>query len=912
MPVKRDPPSLLLSLMALGATVFLVFDSGQWATSQPSENPQLLYHQGLQKFNAEQLPAAIELWQRALQGYRHSNNRKGIGDTLYQLGFAYYWIEQYELAIAAYQESLTLAEALGDQQRQATLWGYLGDVYFYQKNYSQAIKACQRSLPLAEASQDQTRQWFSTYRLGEAYYALKEYRSALVYYQHSLDLAKTLGDRQLERIALSGMGQTYVRLEWYRPAFEALQRELSLSQGLGDPKPMADSLQLLGFVAYWLNDYRQAIQYYEQSLDLARPTQQSKTEQLALSGLGDTYFFVGDYDQALAYHQASLQIATTLNNPDVLATLYNALGGDYYMLDQPDQAIAYYEKSLTLTKSLATQGNNYANSLSGLGQVYFEQKHYSQALSLFQESRAVYRRLGNHYNEGAVLSNLGHVYLQLKQYDSAIQAFQKRLALSESMQERYGQAQALGELGLALILKKDYVPAEKHLRASLAISEAIREKLGNQDQLKVSFFDTQTSIYRLLQLVLVAQNQPEAALEIAERGRARAFADLLAQQIHSPSFRSTLTAPNLAQIRQTVQREQATVVQYSLINEANKLYIWVIPPQGPIQFRQIDLEGLPQPDLRDTVNRARRAVHRLQAPSPNPAPVAGNPLRQLEQLLIEPIADFLPTDPRQAVIFIPQGELFSVPFAALTNAQGQALVERYTIRTMPSLQALALGQDLAQQRHRQSPAQLALVVGNPQLAPALQQPPYNLVPLPHAEAEAQAIAPLLGTRPLLGSEATPTTLTSLVTQARIIHLATHGLLDNFRQGGLPGAIALAPEGDHNGLWTANDIVKLLLKADLVVLSACNTGQGKITGDGVLGLSRAWLTAGARSLVVSLWSVPDEPTALLMTQFYQNLARGQDSALALRQAMLTVKQQYPEPVNWAGFILMGESFPLAIP
>ncbi|WP_226594906.1 CHAT domain-containing protein, partial [Microseira wollei] len=124
--------------------------------------------------------------------------------------------------------------------------------------------------------------------------------------------------------------------------------------------------------------------------------------------------------------------------------------------------------------------------------------------------------------------------------------------------------------------------------------------------------------------------------------------------------------------------------------------------------------------------------------------------------------------------------------------------------------------------------------------------------------------------------------------------------------GLQSAIALAPSGTDNGLLTAEQILELNLSAELVVLSACNTGSGRITGDGVIGLSRALITAGVPSAIVSLWLVPDAPTAALMTEFYQQFQRTGDKAQSLRQAMLTTMQQHPNPRDWAAFTLIGEA------
>ncbi len=124
--------------------------------------------------------------------------------------------------------------------------------------------------------------------------------------------------------------------------------------------------------------------------------------------------------------------------------------------------------------------------------------------------------------------------------------------------------------------------------------------------------------------------------------------------------------------------------------------------------------------------------------------------------------------------------------------------------------------------------------------------------------------------------------------------------------GVPGAIALAPSGKHDGLLTSCEILDMKLNADLVVLSACNTGGGNITGDGVISLSRALITAGVKSVIVSLWSVPDNSTAFLMSEFYRYFQHNPDKAAALRQAMLATRKKYNNPVDWAAFTLIGEA------
>jgi CHAT domain-containing protein len=252
-----------------------------------------------------------------------------------------------------------------------------------------------------------------------------------------------------------------------------------------------------------------------------------------------------------------------------------------------------------------------------------------------------------------------------------------------------------------------------------------------------------------------------------------------------------------------------------------------------------------------------------------------------------------------------------LPFAALQDSAGQYLIEKHTLLTAPAIQVLALTHQQRQRLTAQYTEPIqgkdALVVGNPTM-PSLKDGENleQLAPLPGAEQEAQAIAELLNTKAVIGDQATKAEVVQQMSKARLIHLATHGLLDDIKQLGVPGAIALAPSNNDDGFLTSGEIFNLRLNAELVVLSGCHTGEGEITGDGVIGLSRSIISAGVPSAIVSLWAVPDAPTALLMTEFYRHLSSNPDKAKALRSAMLTTMKQYPQPNNWAAFTLIGEA------
>jgi CHAT domain-containing protein len=223
----------------------------------------------------------------------------------------------------------------------------------------------------------------------------------------------------------------------------------------------------------------------------------------------------------------------------------------------------------------------------------------------------------------------------------------------------------------------------------------------------------------------------------------------------------------------------------------------------------------------------------------------------------------------------------------------------HTISTAPSIHTLALTQEKAKRTTRNGKI---LVVGDPTMP---KIPGITLTDLPGARAEAIAIAQLLKTTPLIGNQATKAAVLQQMNQASIIHLATHGLLGTLK-GEIPGAIVLAPSGSDNGFLTSSEIFDLKINPDLLVLSACDTGGGDITGDGVIGLSRSFIAAGAPSLLVSLWAVNDDSTNTLMQSFYQTLKTNPNKAQALRSSMLTTMKKYPNPRYWAAFTLVGES------
>ena len=888
--------------------------------------------EGNAAFQQGQFAAAAEAWRQAIAIYDQLGNLTAVVNGWQQVGFAETRLGNWNQAIAAFQQSVDVARTIANPEIEQAALFWLGVGYDNQQDFDNATVAFEASLVIAQAQADPGAMAEVLTRLGLISGWQADYATALQQYEQALMLAETADDTLQQMFILSTMGQALYAIGDYRQAIERHQASLGLAEDLNDEQWQWIALNNIGFNHYWLNEYAPAIDYYQQSLAILRQMGDAPGDEAwLLYRLGEVYFFVGDYRRAVDYQRQSLAIARTINDLDRLAEVLNSLGGTLYSLGDYEGGRAAYEEAIAVNQDVDNL-NGQANALSGLATYYISVGDDRSALNHYEQSLALYREIGNRYNEGAALEAIGTTQLRLGNYDPAIAAFQGRLEISQADEERYGEGNALAALGLAALLQDDLPAAETYLQQSIEVLEAIRENLGDRDTLKVSLFDTQSNLYSLLQRVLVAQGRPEAALVVAEQGRARAFVERIAAQAAEATTPLSTEPPSLTEIQQIAARQNTTLVQYAWVEGrldlddrlTPQLYIWVVQPTGEITLRQGDLTGLDRPLTalvalsRESMGARGRSIAVVAAanPSAETAASASDTLQQLHRVLIDPIADLLPTDPDARVTIIPHQSLFLVPFPALQAADGSYLIDRHTLLSGPSIQVLGLTENLRQvsSRSLQQQSGAALVVGNPTMpplpAPAGENAPV-LASLPGAEQEARAIAAMLNTTPLIGDQATEPAVVAQMQQARMIHLATHGLLDwgdpqGLYQEDFPGAVALAPTQESDGLLTAAELLELDLKADLVILSACDTGQGRITGDGVIGLSRALMVAGVPSVVVSLWAVPDAPTASLMTTFYRQLEQGQDKAQALRQAMLATREQHPHPLDWAAFTLIGEA------
>ncbi|CAH3162828.1 unnamed protein product [Porites lobata] len=497
------------------------------------------------------------------------------------------------------------------------------------------------------------------------------------------------------------------------------------------------------------------------------------------------------------------------------------------------------------------------------------------------------------------------------------------------------EACAHGGLGHSFLESDSLNEALEHFRCCVKTYDTIRANSIKEDQLKISFRTDHRYAYTDLWHVLVMLRRTDEALYAAERGRAQALLDALkvTYGLTSPSPRSIESEEDVRNISR-----KTTALTVFLALHLKTVNIWVLGKEGNPTFRQKKIEighehedsftllldnieiGREHEDsftlLLDTVlkiigagvgtkceNRSMDKLSDDSTPSSTrednrtsePSQESTGLLQPLYDAVLGPIEDLLDGD-----------ELIVVPDGALSKAPWAALSETLRIRTVPSLTSLKVITDSPSEYHSKSGA---LLIGDPCLQKITNKwgnPIYKQ--LEYAKTEVQMIGEILKSQPLTGEDATKEAVLQRIKSVSLVHIAAHGRPET-------GEIVLAPDPpwesdtpkEEDCIMKMSDIQAVKLRARLVVLSCCHSGEGKVSSEGVVGMARAFLFAGARSVLATLWAIDDQATMMFMKSFYQQLGSGESASVALQRAMKCLRDShdYSAPKYWAPFVLMGD-------
>ena len=729
------------------------------------------------------------------------------------------------------------------------------------------------------------------------------------------------------------------------------RRAMAAYDATGDRRGRAQAaLVVVRAVGRRRDDTRQLDQ---QAIADARAAGDRALEAAALQSYGDSLFNAASYEQALDTLSQAASILQEIDNRPALARVYNSLGRLYRAHGRGDEALKFQLKALELHEASGSpqglmQGlNAVAVTYEGLGNIAKARPYLERALEVAERSNAalmldflrsnmvdMMMADGDYAGAARLLEGvlarqldpfpanrmraLSRAYLMLSRRDDALALAEKAVSLCGKSGEDLDCLYSFDQRAAVNAARGDIDAALADVNRALEKIDEVRAKLVPADFFKRQFTYAQEDIFSRAIGLQLARGHGAAALEIAERARARAFVDLLASKDLNPratpqSARADAanlpsgveaSAASTSDLVAAARRLRSTVLAYWVSRDA--IFIWVFDASGEVRSAQVDIR-------RSRLTELVRAVGLQTAKS--------DAWRELYRLLVRPVRGALPRTRGALVTIVPHGPLSALTFAALQDERGRYLLEDYTLHYVPAGAVLPFtaARKLANAREGSM-----LVVADP-VPPSLSKLDAPLPRLPGARAEARAIARVKSPAritSLEGNTASESAVRSGLAGKAVLHFATHAIVNDDDPFG--SFLALKPEPDKggDGLLTAREIYGFDLEADLVVLSACRSAGGRVTGDGIAAFTRAFIYAGTASLIASLWDVADEPTNRLLPDFYRAWLSGQSKARALRQAQLGLLRELragrvrlstpagvmslPEhPVFWAGFALFGE-------
>jgi len=716
--------------------------------------------------------------------------------------------------------------------------------------------------------------------LGEAniHAALGTIDEALHSMNDAIELYQSLGDRGGEAFALNSAALLYASRSQHPKAFDYYGKALAYRRERGDRRGEAEILRNMAIAHSSAGNYQAAIDIYLDVVERFRAAGDRYAEAVTLVQMGEFYLTLGDYEKAMAHarqslplHRAHADKTAEVHTLTLIGQILAAQGNHVEALANLNSAIQLSHTSGLAWLHVSTQAIA-ATSEEALGRLPRARELYLEALGPMRAHR-------NREGSSRLMSQLGQLELKAGRTQEAARYLSDALEMSEGLSN--GIPEALARFGLAQLARSrnDHPLARTQMERALAIVENIRTRVDNRN-LRATLLATRGDWYQFYVDLLMEKNDVRAAFQGVERSRARSLLDLLLE--HQGASGSNATPP----FSEAMLDTNTAILEYHL--GAKKSWLFVVTREG-IAARQLPGEDV----IAGEVREARKL---LSQPGRATLGRFAQSAARLHRMCVEPAMDRIAG--KQRLVIVADGALHYLPFEALlTNtpatlafAELPYLLKRWTIGYAPSATSFAA-----------LPRNAVAVPGHDLVA--FGDPRGDL---PGAAREAREIARSFpASRALLvqGSAASRSAVTGSgdLSRSRRIHFAAHGLLRE-----QPAAMSQILLANGTELSVA-DVLNLKWSADLVVLSGCETGLGpQLRGEGILGFTRAFLMAGARSVAVSLWQVKDESTVKLMTAFYQRLSRGETNSDSLRQAKLELIRTgiYAHPFYWAPFVMAG--------
>lgn len=893
----------------------------------------------LAAYNQGDYQKAIQYQNDLVKTMESKEDPERLAEAIYFLGILHSRAENYGEAVKFLQQSLNIYKKNEILDKLAESYSALGIIEENALDYDKALQAFNSSLKISEEIGEDLNRGRELRRIGRIFYLrLSRYDQAKVYFQQAYDLFKEI--EQLDQVVetLLELGLVAEKQGDFDVALNHYQEAQNQAKEI-DMKPGLSKAFLYQANSHWFQgNYQKAFKFQRKALAIAEEINDKRQKTFVYNTLGLIYWTLNNSSQALGNLNKSLKLAGEIESPLDIATAYNNIGLVYRKDKKYEKSIEFFQKALKKDEELKSKwGQGYTHR--NLGMSYLRLDQLDSASTHIQKAVTLSREIGNQTNLVKSMLEMGNLAMKRKNCSKAISAFKETEDLAGKLKISEVHWRALRGQGKCLAKNGNLDTATEAYKKAAEIVEDMRAAI-KIEEFQNGFLTDKQDVFKELVLLLLDQNKTDEAFSYAEKAKSRSFIDLLGNQKVSLKddisqklydsltkqknqirkieeilgkteeedkrnqlLKDLVTARNsyqeiLIQVKEqspqlssfvTVETLKIPEIQKLLepnvalveyLTTPNEIVIWVVS-QKNLQVSRVPIE---EKELESLVKDYRERMQNL-------APLEEQS-GKLYDLAIKPIEPFIQN--QRTLGIIPNGILHYISFSSLKGPNGY-LFEQHPLFYAPSASVLKF--TFERKYDKKSGPIKVLALGNPDLGS------FNY-DLPLAELEANAIKwdfPKIDV--LTREKATESWLKKHISEYQIIHIASHGEFDPINP--LFSSLKLTRDQSNDGNFEVNEVFALDIKADLVTLSACQTGLGKIEGgDELMGLNRAFFYAGTHALISSLWRVSDISTAILIKHFYRNYAKSL-KAESLRKAQLLVKQSYPHPSYWSGFSLTGD-------
>jgi len=871
------------------------------------------------KGTGESKRKAIGKYREALPLLRSSGHHERAATVLNNLGFFYRTLGELDNALDYFNQALSLRTQIGDRRGEAISLDDLGYIYVELGQIQKGLDLYEQALALARADKSQRSEAITLTNMGSVYFELGETDRALDFYSRALPIFRAVG-RPREASALTSMGAIYFSRGEHKKALEFYEQALALQQALNVRSSIANTRLYIGLLHAKQGEREKAFDFLNQALEFARKTGNRFTEGEVLAVIGEVYYEAAEKQKAFEHFNLALPLRqASRDKPGEARTLYWLARSERDRGKLP-KALADIEAAIHIVETVRGQIASQGSRASYFSTV---QKYYDFYIELLfelhqQNPTGGFDQRAFHASENARARGLVDL---LRESRADI-----RRGADPALLERERTLQQ--QLSARTQEQSIFLKGEHTNEQAVVLSRELDALTNEYDEVQTRMRKTSPHYAALMQPSALTLREIQQSLD-----KETLLLEYKLGETRSFVWAVTPSTINIYELAGRAEVERVARQFYEVLTARNEHPLNESAAQRQVRLKQADAEY------------AKMAT-------------------QLSQMLLAPVRSHLKA---QRLFIVSDGALQYVPFSALpdldadaniTNAKGRAassaigsqpsslilqpLIADHEIISLASASVITvLRRELSGRRSapkaiavladpvfERDDARVKLPRNHGRVAPEVLRPQspaagmtgaakesVSMTRLPFSRREAQAILAAIPAGEGMGAfdfQASRATATSQeLAQYRILHFATHGVLDSQRPELSAIVLSLVDERGEpqNGFLRLNEIYNLNLPADLVMLSACQTGLGKdIRGEGLVGLTRGFMYAGAARVGTSLWKVDDSATAALMGRFYQAMLKeGKSPAAALRTAQLDMLKQkrWQSPYFWAAFTMQGE-------